>query len=49
VSRRSCSTIDHSTKSEHLETAVRSLEIKLTDEQVKALEAPYQPHRVKGH
>ena len=37
------------TKSEHLETAVRSLEIKLTDEQVKALEAPYQPHRVKGH
>ncbi len=37
------------TKIEHLETAVRSLDLKLTDEQVKAVEAPYRPHAVRGH
>ena len=37
------------TKIEHLETAVKALDIKLTDEQIKTLEAPYRPHVVKGH
>lgn len=37
------------TKIEHLESAVRSLDVKLTEEQVNALEAPYQPHAVRGH
>ncbi len=37
------------TKIEHLESAVRSLEVKLTAEQIGALEAPYRPHAVKGH
>lgn len=37
------------TKIEHLETAVKSLELKLTDEQIKAVEAPYRPHAVRGH
>jgi len=37
------------TKIEHLETAVKSLEVKLTDDQIKALEEPYRPHAVKGH
>lgn len=37
------------TKLVHLESAVRALEIKLTSEQIAALEAPYRPHAVKGH
>ena len=37
------------TKIEHLDTAVRALDVKLTDEQIQALEAPYRPHSVKGH
>lgn len=37
------------TKIEHLETAVRALDVRLTDEQIKALEAPYRPHGVRGH
>ncbi len=37
------------TKIDHLETAVRSLDLKLSDDQVKAVEAPYRPHAVKGH
>ncbi len=37
------------TKIEHLETAVRSLEIQLSEDQVKSLESPYRPHSVKGH
>jgi aryl-alcohol dehydrogenase-like predicted oxidoreductase len=37
------------TKIDHLETAVKSLELKLTDDQIKAVEAPYRPHAVKGH
>ncbi|MEO5903314.1 MAG: aldo/keto reductase [Gemmatimonadaceae bacterium] len=37
------------TKIEHLETAVASLDLKLTDDQIKAVEAPYRPHAVKGH
>jgi hypothetical protein len=34
---------------EHLEAAVKSLDLKLTDDQIKAVEAPYRPHAVKGH
>ena len=37
------------TKVEHLETAVKSLDLKLTDDQIKAVEAPYRPHAVRGH
>ncbi len=36
------------TKLEHLETAVQALELTLTEAEVKALEAPYQPHAVRG-
>jgi len=36
------------TKLEHLETAVKALDLELTDEEVAALEAPYQPHAVRG-
>jgi aryl-alcohol dehydrogenase (NADP+) len=34
---------------EHLEDAVKALEIRLTDEERAELEAPYQPHPVLGH
>jgi len=37
------------TKIEHLESAVRSLDVSLSEEQVRAVEAPYQPHAVRGH
>jgi aryl-alcohol dehydrogenase-like predicted oxidoreductase len=37
------------TKIDHLESAVKALEVKLSPEQVEALEAPYKPHVVKGH
>jgi len=37
------------TKVEHLETAVKALDLELTDEQIELLEAPYRPHSVKGH
>jgi aryl-alcohol dehydrogenase-like predicted oxidoreductase len=36
------------TKPEHLADAVAALEVKLTDEEIKALEAPYVPHPVAG-
>jgi 1-deoxyxylulose-5-phosphate synthase len=36
------------TKPEHLKDAVSALEVKLTQEEVKALEAPYVPHQVAG-
>ncbi|WP_257446463.1 aldo/keto reductase [Archangium lipolyticum] len=37
------------TKLDHLEDALRSLDVKLTPAEVKALEAPYVPHEVRGH
>jgi aryl-alcohol dehydrogenase-like predicted oxidoreductase len=37
------------TKPEHLDAAVRALDVSLTAEEVAALEAPYRPHSVKGH
>lgn len=36
------------TKMSHLEDAVASLGVKLTDAEVRALEAPYRPHPVAG-
>jgi aryl-alcohol dehydrogenase-like predicted oxidoreductase len=36
------------TKIEHLESAVRSLDVMLTEEQIRTVEAPYQPHAVRG-
>lgn len=36
-------------KMPHLEDALGALEIRLSDEEMKRLEAPYQPHPVLGH
>lgn len=36
------------TKLEHLEAAIRAVDVTLTADEVKALEAPYQPHAVRG-
>jgi aryl-alcohol dehydrogenase-like predicted oxidoreductase len=36
------------TKIEHLESAVRALDVVLTEEQILTVEAPYQPHAVRG-
>jgi len=37
------------TKLEHLDAAIRALDLTLTSEELAALEAPYRPHAVKGH
>jgi len=37
------------TKLAHLETAVKALDLSLTDAEIAALEAPYRPHAVRGH
>ena len=37
------------TKSEHLDAAVRALDVTLSKEEIEALEASYRPHAVKGH
>jgi len=36
------------TKLPHLETAIRALDVSLTEDEIKALEAPYRPHAVRG-
>jgi aryl-alcohol dehydrogenase (NADP+) len=36
-------------KLSHLEEALKAVEIKLTEEEVKSLEEPYEPHKVLGH
>lgn len=36
-------------KPQHLTDAVAALSLKLTDEEIKALEAPYVPHRIAGY
>ena len=38
-----------SSKIEHMDQAIAALEIKLSEEEVKQLEAAYQPHPVLGH
>jgi aryl-alcohol dehydrogenase-like predicted oxidoreductase len=37
------------TKMPHLEAAIGAVEVALTPEQMAKLEAPYQPHAVRGH
>ena len=37
------------TRIDHLESAVRALDVKLSDEHVRAVEQPYEPHAVRGH
>jgi len=37
------------TKMDHLNQAIDALDIKLSDEEVKRLEEPYQPHPILGH
>jgi aryl-alcohol dehydrogenase-like predicted oxidoreductase len=37
------------TKLSHLDDALASVDLRLTDEEVARLEAPYRPHRVLGH
>jgi len=37
------------TKPHHLDDAVAALDIDLSDEEVRLLEEPYQPHPVMGH
>jgi aryl-alcohol dehydrogenase-like predicted oxidoreductase len=36
------------TKLEHLDAAIRALDVQLTAEEIRALEAPYTPHTVRG-
>jgi aryl-alcohol dehydrogenase-like predicted oxidoreductase len=36
------------TKLPHLETAFRSLDLSLTEDEIATLEAPYRPHAVRG-
>jgi len=37
------------TKMSHLNDAIAAIDIRLSEEEMKALEAPYRPHRVLGH
>jgi len=37
------------TKLDHLEAALRAVELTLTPEECAAMEAPYRPHAVRGH
>ena len=37
------------TKLEHLDTAVKALDVTLTSDDIAALESPYRPHAIKGH
>lgn len=37
------------TSAQHLEDAIAALSVKLSSEEIAALEAPYLPHRIAGH
>ncbi len=37
------------TKMEHLDQAIAALDIKLSDDEIRRLEEPYQPHPILGH
>lgn len=37
------------TKLSHLDSAIRSIDLTLTAEEIAGLEAPYRPHPVRGH
>jgi 1-deoxyxylulose-5-phosphate synthase len=43
-----CSPIIGATKVEHVEDAVHSLDVKLSQDDLKRLEEPYKPHRIIG-
>jgi aryl-alcohol dehydrogenase-like predicted oxidoreductase len=36
-------------KLQHLDDALHALEVKLTPDEVRSLEEPYEPHSVLGH
>jgi aryl-alcohol dehydrogenase-like predicted oxidoreductase len=48
VARRVTAPIVGATKPHHLDDAIAAVDIELTDEETKALEAPYQPRAVAG-
>jgi aryl-alcohol dehydrogenase-like predicted oxidoreductase len=37
------------TKMDHLDQAIATLDIKLSDDEIKKLEEPYKPHPILGH
>ena len=37
------------TRLEHLDAAVRAVELELSSAEVERLEAPYRPHEIMGH
>jgi len=37
------------TKLDHLQAAIDALNVRLSTEEIAALEAPYQPHQIRGH
>lgn len=37
------------TKLDHLDTAIRALSLTLSQEEIRALEAPYRAHEIRGH
>lgn len=37
------------TRLSHLNEAIASLDLKLTSDEIEALEAPYRPHWILGH
>jgi aryl-alcohol dehydrogenase-like predicted oxidoreductase len=37
------------TKPHHLEDAIAAIDVRLTEEEVARLEAPYRPHAIRGH
>jgi aryl-alcohol dehydrogenase-like predicted oxidoreductase len=37
------------TKLQHLDDAIAAVDLELSPEEIALMEAPYQPHGVKGH
>jgi aryl-alcohol dehydrogenase-like predicted oxidoreductase len=37
------------TKPQHLKELIAAVDLKLTEEEVAALEKPYRPHKILGH
>jgi aryl-alcohol dehydrogenase (NADP+) len=37
------------TKMDHLDQAIASLDLRLTEDEIKLIEEPYQPHPIRGH
>jgi aryl-alcohol dehydrogenase-like predicted oxidoreductase len=36
-------------KLQHLEEAIKALDVKLSEDEIKKLEEPYKPHGILGH